>query len=224
MELLLRRHPRIQASVANRRLANPPGLHGTKPRSMVRNTIRPGNEGSPMLGRRTAVVAFMILGLALAPGAAVFAGHISSDCVAPPDWTWEGTDAVDIRSDNQGVENVWHGRGGNDSLDSATLSDYVCGGLGNDTLQMGPGPEDTGMGMNGDDTINGEDGIDWLWGGVDADDINGGAAADHLFGEAGNDVVRGGINADDIAGQDGADDGFGNDGDDRLFGHDATTT
>jgi hypothetical protein len=88
--------------------------------------------------------------------------------------------------------------GGNDVFDNTetqTVSDYVDGGDGNDTMWSGDGL-DTLIGGTGNDALNGERGADQLDGGSGADTLSGGDGDDLLEGGAGVDHLSGG-NGDD---------------------------
>lgn len=77
-------------------------------------------------------------------------------------------------------------------------SDFMLGGVGNDTLSGGGGPDQL-RGNAGDDTIIGGDGDDELDGQTGNDAIAGGEGDDELAGREGNDAMDGG-NGNDVLG------------------------
>lgn len=89
--------------------------------------------------------------------------------------------------------------GGNDEYDNTetqTVSDYVDGGAGDDSIWGGDGA-DMLIGGDGNDRLNGERGADTLDGGSGADAVNGQDGNDVLDGGAGLDSLSGG-NGDDV--------------------------
>jgi hypothetical protein len=105
--------------------------------------------------------------------------------------------------------------GGNDVYDNTetqTVTDYVDGGAGNDTMWGGDGA-DTLIGGTGNDALNGERGADQLDGGSGADTLSGGDGDDLLDGGAGIDRLSGGNGNDTLVWRDA----------DALFAGDAGT-
>ncbi len=95
------------------------------------------------------------------------------------------------------IENVFEGRGGNDSIDGRGGNDYILGEDGNDTIIGGQG-DDALFGNIGDDSLDGGDGRDTLFGGDGNDvlDASGGAFNTQGFG----DYIRAGLGEDTIIG------------------------
>ncbi|NHZ65038.1 calcium-binding protein [Massilia genomosp. 1] len=96
-------------------------------------------------------------------------------------------------------------------------SDFILGGVLNDTLHGGAG-DDHLLGYFGADVLRGEDGVDDLDGSYGNDLLDGGAGGDYLTGAEGNDTLYGGAGDDLLAGKEGDDLLYGGDGDDQLFG------
>ncbi len=96
-------------------------------------------------------------------------------------------------------------------------NDCVCGGGGNDVINVGSGA-DWVFGDDGDDQITAGPGDDWIFGDADNDTIFGNAGNDQLFGLDGDDTIDGGADNDAINGGEGADTLVGGDGDDSLTG------
>lgn len=103
-----------------------------------------------------------------------------------------------------------NGFGGNDSIDTRTLSlpTNLRGGQGDDTIRSG----------GGDDFVAGEKGDDWVYGGAGNDLITGGGQKNRLYGEDGDDKAVGGDGRDYIYGGAGKDRLYGNLGDDDIDG------
>lgn len=96
---------------------------------------------------------------------------------------------------------------GDDVLQGDALANKICGLLGNDTINGGPG-DDTLFGdacdlkaktvfgaqaaAGGNDKLNGNDGNDTLFGGPGNDSLKGGKGKDKVFGGRGNDKLTGG--------------------------------
>jgi len=89
------------------------------------------------------------------------------------------------------------GTNGNDVLVATTISKFVSGGRGNDTITGGAG----------DDNLDGGAGSDSLIGGAGNDRLSGGEGSepDTLIGGAGNDTLAGGGGADVLTGGTGKD-------------------
>lgn len=135
------------------------------------------------------------------------------------------------------------GNAGNDQIgvSTGTISVYVNGGAGNDsisggdendTLSGGPG-RDTILGGNGNDLINGMSGNDSLFGGGGRDRIlggseddflDGGSGVDQIHGEDGNDTLYGDGSLDYLYGQAGDDYFNGGSGADLIQGDVGTDT
>ncbi|WP_084599374.1 calcium-binding protein [Actinoplanes subtropicus] len=131
---------------------------------------------------------------------------------------------------------------GNDYLrNDSGLAMYAAGGMGNDTLVGGSGPDhllgengnDTLLGMAGNDNLDGYLGDDTLWGGDDNDSLvgswgndtlHGGNGDDGLQGMDGNDKLYGDAGADVLKGGNGSDRLEGGAGDDYLEGDDPRDT
>ena len=82
---------------------------------------------------------------------------------------------------------------------SVSLPTRLYGGLGNDRLSGGSGP-DLIEGNAGNDRIKGNAGADLLFGGLGNDRVAGGRGDDYLAGGSGNDRLRGGLGNDWIFG------------------------
>lgn len=83
-----------------------------------------------------------------------------------------------------GIDNIFNGLGGNDTL---------LGGRGNDTLYGGDG-HDSLYGQQGDDVIDGEGGNDFMRGGSGNDTLTGGSGFDRVsFFPTGSDTVTSGV-------------------------------
>ena len=96
-------------------------------------------------------------------------------------------------------------------LTSADIGLDVTGGAGTDFIGGGVG-DDTMDGGAGNDFMSGGDGADDMSGGSGNDVMMGGMGNDDMSGGSGNDTVDGGIGDDSIYG------GFGSDGNDVLSG------
>ena len=109
---------------------------------------------------------------------------------------------------------------GDDVLTGDALANKICGLLGNDTINGGPG-DDTLFGdacdlkaktvfgaqaaAGGNDKLNGDDGNDILFGGPGNDVLKGGKGKDKLFGGRGNDKLTGGAGVNKYKGGSGND-------------------
>jgi Ca2+-binding RTX toxin-like protein len=114
----------------------------------------------------------------------------------------------------------FQGFGGNDRFENQTsLSSYVYGGTGDDTLIGGSGMDQL-FGQDDNDDLRGGDSSDYLWGAAGDDTLMGGDAMDQLFGEEGNDSLSGGDGSDYVWGGADSDSLYGDEGADRLFGED----
>lgn len=83
------------------------------------------------------------------------------------------------------------GLGGNDTVTLSEVSGALpkanlFGGVGNDVLTGGSGPDQL-FGQTGNDTVLGKGGFDFLFGGTENDTLTGGDADDQVFGESGDD-------------------------------------
>jgi Ca2+-binding RTX toxin-like protein len=107
---------------------------------------------------------------------------------------------------------------GDDTLvvSPGTLGIYADGGLGNDKMVGGDGP-DTFLGAAGKDQIYGGGGNDKLNGAGGNDKVLGEAGADRLYGGEGNDYIDGGSSGDRIYCGNGLDTALGQSGNDVIF-------
>jgi len=101
-----------------------------------------------------------------------------------------------------------HAGDGNDTIQGASVSDYLRGDAGDDSISGGAQFDDINGNM-GNDTLHGNAGDDWVVGGKD-NDIQ--------FGDAGDDIVWGNLGNDTLDGGDGNDQVRGGQGDDILTG------
>ena len=117
------------------------------------------------------------------------------------------------------------GREGNDRIHGEYDNDRLGGGSGNDTLYGGTG-HDTLLGGSGNDTLDGESGNDILGGdsgddrlyGKSGDDkLVGGSGNDLIHGHDGNDILGGGSGNDTLDGGSGSDELDGDSGNDRIW-------
>ena len=104
---------------------------------------------------------------------------------------------------------------------SFTLGGYVDGGLGNDKIVGGNGP-DTLLGAAGKDQIYGGLGNDRINGAGGNDKVIGEAGADRLYGGDGNDYIDGGSSGDRHYPGVGFDTVLGQSGNDYFFSVDST--
>jgi Ca2+-binding RTX toxin-like protein len=104
-------------------------------------------------------------------------GGTSSDPTLPTA-TKTGTEANDVLTGQDNVNDTIDGKGGHDTLRGLSGDDTLRSGSGNDMLYGGTG-NDRLEGGTGDDKLMGEAGNDRL---------DGGAGNDWLYGGAGNDV------------------------------------
>ncbi len=110
---------------------------------------------------------------------------------------------------------VLKGRGGNDTIIGAHITDYSI-----DTLEGNGGTDDI-HGMDGDDLIRGGGANDRIWGEAGNDTLYGGDDRDELYAGTGNDTLYGG-DGDDfrLVGDEGDDRIYGGPGEDILSGYD----
>ena len=101
--------------------------------------------------------------------------------------TEEG-DEKDLSTISRTKSLIYHGLGGNDTVDGTASSDHLFGDEGNDTLRGKVG-EDHIWGGAGNDKLFGDEGHDILYGGIGSDELTGGAGND-LF------IIGGRINTD----------------------------
>ena len=108
-----------------------------------------------------------------------------------------------------------HGGAGSDRIAGTFVNDVIHGRGGNDTLSGGRG-DDRLFGVAGNDTLNGGAGRDRLEGGAGNDRLFGNAGNDTLVGGNGRDVLDGGPGHDLLVGGAGADRFVFNAGRDRI--------
>jgi len=105
---------------------------------------------------------------------------------------------------------------------SASLSEIIAGGQGNDTLTTDPnvGGGAWITGDAGNDTITSGSSFnpDYLFGGAGNDVISAGGGNDYAEGGEGNDSINAGTGADTVYGGNGSDTLLGGEGNDYLFG------
>ncbi|MCV6591383.1 MAG: DUF642 domain-containing protein, partial [Silicimonas sp.] len=119
-----------------------------------------------------------------------------------------------------GGDDVIHGNGGNDTINSGSGDDVVHGGSGDDVIYFSQGA-DTVYGGDGNDVIDELAGIS----NFDFDNLlDGGAGNDSIWADAGDDTLIGGDGADSLRGETGHDSLDGGAGNDSLFGGDTVTT
>lgn len=169
--------------------------------------------------------------------------------------TWDGAineglfnvvQNVNTSTENDAMGDDWEGvicGGGNDIIDgtSASVSLFIIGGGGQDSLTGSDIGDDTLDGGVGNDTIRGLGGADSILGGANNDNIFGDAGGDILFGDwnvaenpeigasgsplFGNDTLNGGDDNDTMDGEEGNDRYLGGAGDDFFTaGVDAVIT
>ena len=94
-------------------------------------------------------------------------------------------DFISASSSNPvGIDNIFNGLGGNDSM---------SGGRGNDTLYGGEG-QDLLFGQQGNDLLYGENGNDFMRGGTGDDTLDGGSGFDRVsFFPTSSDTITGGV-------------------------------
>ena len=83
------------------------------------------------------------------------------------------------------------GSAAGDKLTATGASQYVDGGIGNDTI-TGLSGNNTLLGGTGDDNITGGSGNDLIDGSAGNDVLSGGAGNDTIYGGTGNDIINGG--------------------------------
>jgi Ca2+-binding RTX toxin-like protein len=111
-----------------------------------------------------------------------------------------------------------HAGFGNDTIQAASVSDYLRGDAGNDSIQGGAAFDDIN-GNQGNDTIDGgSGGGDWLVGGQGDDLIFSHHSDDILYGNLGNDTLMGGDGVEIIRGGQGDDSIVGGAGNDFISG------
>lgn len=137
-----------------------------------------------------------------------------------------GSDEADVILDFVGGNDCVCGGGGDDIIELGDGADVAFGDGGSDEIDVGEGNDlvfagdgnDEVFGQGGEDRIFGDDGDDTIDGGDEADDITGGIGNDTIDGGNGDDDISGGEGADQISGGSGIDDISGGDGDDTING------
>ena len=107
------------------------------------------------------------------------------------------------------------GGAGNDRLTGGTGPAAIAGGAGNDVVVSGPG-NDTILGGAGHDNVRSDGGQDFIDGGAGNDGLSGDGADDVIEGGPGNDAIAGGDGNDTLTGGTGRDTITGNTGDDAI--------
>lgn len=124
------------------------------------------------------------------------------------------------------VSGFIHGGSGDDTLQGGAVADGFDGGDGGDHITGNDG-DDSLLGGRGDDllrggagadVLSGDDGKDELSGGIGNDRMSGGAWDDRLYGGAGHDVMYGDGGRDRLEGHEDSDRMFGGDWHDTLLG------